>query len=316
MRHAEWRGLLLAAPVIGCLLGPAAPASGRAGAGIAPHPDLEALVAAERAFAAEAAARSVRDAFLAWLDGDAIVMNPRATPARAFYAGRPPSAARLAWEPAFAAVARSGELGYTTGPWSFRAAPGDTVAAWGDFVSVWRRHDDGAWRVVIDLGVSHPRPPGEAPRLAYPGDGRYAGPPAAATGDAGAAETAAAGLRAAEASFAERALAGGPEAAYREFADAAVRLYREGSAPWLGRETSLAAVRAGDGAAGASRVLGLAAARAGDLGYAWGETAPRTAPGGPPVASWVRIWNRGAEGAWRIVLDIALPVPPEAAQRP
>jgi len=314
MRRVPWRGFRLAAPVSGCLLGLASLVSGQFGADITPHPDLRALVAAERAFAADAAARSVRDAFLTWLDSDALVMRPRATPARAFYAGRPPSAARLAWEPAFAAVSRSGELGYTTGPWTFRAAPRDTVAAWGDYVSIWRRHDDGVWRVAIDLGVSHPRPPEEAPRLGFPGDGRFSERPAAeATGDVDRAETARAELRAAEAVFAARVRHSGPAAACQEFADEGIRLYREGAAPWLGRERALTAVRTEEGPAGASRVLGLGVARAGDLGYAWGETVSGTDATLPPVASWVRIWARGVEGVWRIVLDITLPVPPEAA---
>lgn len=312
MRHVPWRGLLLAVPLAGCLLGHALPSSGQAGAGVAPQPDLLALVAAERAFAADAAARSVREAFLAWLDDDALVMAPRATAARAFYAGRPPSAARLVWEPVFAAVSRSGELGYTTGPWSWRAGPRDTVAAWGDFVTVWRRHADGAWRVAIDLGVSHARPSGEAPVLGWPGDGRFGGRLAAGeVADGDRTEAAGAELQAAEAVFAARVRHRGAAAAYEEFAHEGIRCYREGMAPLLGRDRALRAVRSEAGRAGTSRTLGLGVALAGDLGYAWGETVADDAPS--PSTSWVRIWSRGAGGIWRIVLDITLPVPPEPA---
>ncbi|MHB8080253.1 MAG: YybH family protein [Candidatus Krumholzibacteriia bacterium] len=313
MRRSTRSGPWPAALAAIWLAGLALPASGRPGADIAPHPDLRTLVAAERAFAAEAAARSVRDAFLSWLDEDALLMNPHATPARPFYAGRPPSAAQLAWEPAFAAVSRSGELGYTTGPWTWRASPGDTVAAWGDYVSIWRRRDDGAWRVAIDLGVSHPRPAGEAPRLGFPADGRFTAAAAAGPADDVRAAAALAELRAVEAAFATRAAADGTAAAYREFADAAIRLCREGAGPRLGLVSALAAVQAGDGPVGSGRVLGCGAARAGDLGYAWGETAAGTDAATFPSTSWVRIWARGPERVWRIVLDIALPVPPEPA---
>lgn len=288
------------------------------------HPDLQALVAAERAFAGEARRTSVREAFLAWLDADAVVFRPRPVLARPVYESRPASPALLAWEPAFAAVARSGDAGYTTGPWSFHAERSALAVAWGQFVSVWRRRPDGAWRVIADIGVSHPAPApeGSPPALAFPGDGRFprAGGGASAeaagqeSGDT-ADEESSDQVRAAEAAFADLAAVEGAAAAYAAHADPDLRLYRDGSPPWLGREMALAAVAAESGALTA-HPQAVGAARSGDLGWAWGEgrrAAPAGGAGEATDLSWLRIWRRAEDGAWRIAVDVTLPVPVEEA---
>lgn len=284
----------------------------------APHPDLQALVAAERAFAADARRTSVREAFLAWLDADAVVFRPRPVPARPVYEARPASPALLAWEPAFAAVARSGDAGFTTGPWSFHAEKSAPAVAWGQFVSVWRRRPDGPWRVIADIGVSHPAPAAEGspPALAFPGDGRFPG----AGGEQGSEAVAGAGgeetgdqVRAAEDAFAALAAAEGAAAAYAAHADPELRLYRDGSPPWLGREAALAAVAAESGLL-VCHPQTLGAASSGDLGWAWGEgrrEAPAAGAGEATDLGWLRVWRRAEDGAWRIVVDVTLPAPAE-----
>lgn len=290
----------------------------------APHPDLQALVAAERAFAAEARRASVREAFLAWLDADAVVFRPRPVLARPVYEARPASPALLAWEPAFAAVARSGDAGYSTGPWSFQAEKSAPAVAWGQFVSVWRRRPDGAWRVIADIGISHPAPApeGPPPALAFPGDGRFPSTGGEASSEAVAGTSAeAAGqesseqVSAAEASFAALAAAEGAAAAYAAHAGPELRLYRDGSPPWLGREAALGAVAAESGPL-ACRPQAVGAARSGELGWAWGEgrrEAPAAGPGEATDLSWLRVWRRAEDGVWRIVVDVTLPAPAEEA---
>jgi ketosteroid isomerase-like protein len=71
----------------------------------------------------------------------------------------------LIWRPVFATIARTGELGYTTGPWELKKARTDEKAqAFGQYVTIWKKGADGAWKVVIDVGIEHPQPmepPGE-----------------------------------------------------------------------------------------------------------------------------------------------------------
>ena len=284
-----------------------------------PHPDLQALVAAERAFAADAWRTSVRDAFLAWLDADAVVFRPRPVLARPVYEARPASPALLAWVPAFAAVARSGDAGYTTGPWSFHAEKSAPAVAWGQFVSVWRRRPDGAWRVIADIGVSQPAPGKALPAaLASPGDGRFPGAGGELNAEAAGGVTGEAGdeqVGAAENAFAAQAAAEGAAAAYAAHADPELRLYRDGSPPWLGREAALAAVAVESGRL-ECRPQAVGAARSGELGWAWGEgrrEAPAAGAGEATDLSWLRVWRRVEDGVWRIVVDVTLPAPVEEA---
>lgn len=62
--------------------------------------------------------------------------------------------ARLSWEPSRAEVSADGTLGYTIGEYQSETVgpDGERAIGRGLYVSVWRRGDDGGWRVVMDLG--------------------------------------------------------------------------------------------------------------------------------------------------------------------
>ena len=70
-------------------------------------------------------------------------------------------AVSLTWEPERADIAASGELGWTTGSFvSVAPGPDGTPARTeGRYVSIWRRQDDGSWKVVMDLGNPIAPPP-------------------------------------------------------------------------------------------------------------------------------------------------------------
>ncbi|MGE3929557.1 MAG: hypothetical protein AB7G05_05295, partial [Hyphomonadaceae bacterium] len=59
----------------------------------------------------------------------------------------------LFWWPAYAGIARSGDFGFTTGPFSVDEAR----APRGQYFTVWRRQPDGSWRWLWDGGPG-PRP--------------------------------------------------------------------------------------------------------------------------------------------------------------
>lgn len=65
----------------------------------------------------------------------------------------------LTWRPIFATIARSGGLGYTTGPWELRKTKDAAKPeAFGHYNTIWRKGADGVWKVVVDVGVEHPQP--------------------------------------------------------------------------------------------------------------------------------------------------------------
>ena len=75
------------------------------------------MVAAERAFAADALARNIRDAFIASAADDGTIFSAGPHNAKDFWANKAPDKTRLEWVPEAGEVAASGDLGYTYGPW-------------------------------------------------------------------------------------------------------------------------------------------------------------------------------------------------------
>jgi len=64
------------------------------------------------------------------------------------------SGVSLTWAPVTAEAAVSGDLGFTTGRYTYRARghDGETVCKTGDYVTIWRRGADGRWRAILDMG--------------------------------------------------------------------------------------------------------------------------------------------------------------------
>ena len=68
----------------------------------------------------------------------------------------------LTWEPKSAEVADSGDLGFTRGEYDLRgwAKDGKVTHGKGHYVTIWRKGQDGRWRVAVDIGT--PAQPVEA----------------------------------------------------------------------------------------------------------------------------------------------------------
>jgi ketosteroid isomerase-like protein len=60
----------------------------------------------------------------------------------------------LKWEPIFADMASSGNLGYTYGKYESTALDslGNQQKTYGYYVSIWKKQKDGTWRFVFDAG--------------------------------------------------------------------------------------------------------------------------------------------------------------------
>jgi len=265
----------------------------------APAADPGAVVAAERAFAARAAVVGVAPSFLEYMTDDAIVFSPDPRLARAVYGGRPPpklpkdGGTLLNWWPNFAGIARSGDLGFTTGPANVNGGPPGVF-----YFTVWARQPAGGWKWVYDGGVE--------------ADGKQAPGPAAEPillplGDAKpmAADLAMDQVRAAEIALAAAAKADVAKA-YKAVLAADARMQGSPSLP----ATSPAAVdrelatRARTIAFGP---LGGAASKAGDLAWTYGDARWDKGRG-----HYVRIWQRRA-GKWALVFDQIIAVPEKPA---
>lgn len=70
-----------------------------------------------------------------------------------------PDGPTLSWAPETARVLEAGrDVGVTTGTWVLRTrnAAGQPAESRGDYLTVWRKHPDGAWRAVFDIGSAAP----------------------------------------------------------------------------------------------------------------------------------------------------------------
>ncbi len=264
----------------------------------APRADVAEVIAAERAFAAAAQSDGANAAFLRYSAPDALLFQPGPVPAKAALEANPLPAIPLEWWPAYAGIAESGDLGFTTGP--YVAGAGDRLGH-GWYFTVWKRQPDGSWLWVLDHGprTREAAPAGTGDRVDTLSAGRRT-PRPKAFGE----------VRSAEAELAA-ALATGARAALPRFLAADGRLMRVGPQPAVG-----AAAWAPLLAAGPDRIetapLGGAASAAGDLAFTYGTA--RWSKGEAQVdGHYVRIWQRRREG-WKLIVDnmIAVPPPPPA----
>jgi ketosteroid isomerase-like protein len=281
------------APVALALLLAAPPAAAR-------QAQVGEVVEAERAFARTAQTDGVNSAFLRYSAPDGIVFQPGPTPVRQALAAHPIPPVALKWWPAYAGIAESGDLGFTTGP--FVAGEGERQGH-GWYFTIWKRQADGSWRWVLDHG-----PPTREAAAIAPGATVATLPPGRST-DRG---KALGSLRAAEAHLAA-ALALDARSALPRFLASDGRLMRAGPQPAVGA-AAWAPVLAGGPARIETAPLGGETSAAGDLAYTYG-TARWEKDGAAVGGHYVRIWQRRADG-WRLIVDnmIATPPPRPSAQ--
>jgi ketosteroid isomerase-like protein len=275
---------------------------------------LDTLVKAEQAFARTAAEKGTRAAFLTCLAEDAVVFQPGPVRGREVWEKAPAtSPTTLLWRPVHAEVARSGHLGWTTGPWEMKQRDSGAVTGHGTFLSVWKKQADGSWKVAVDLGVRHGAPSGSAPTVAGP-----AVPIKAveiATGFAGNATSAIrASLLQADRALFNAARERGTVAAYAERLAEDARLLRDGALTVLGKEAVRTAL-AGHAGSLSGKPIAWEVAWSGDLGYVYGSYQLEKSSAGDEAGHYLRIWRRQG-GSWKIVADVANPLPPPAPTPP
>src|SRR6185369_13866985 len=86
---------------------------------------LNDMVKTEQAFSAMAQDKSIREAFMTYIADDGLLFRPGAVNGKSWMLEHPvPQSDKrpvLVWQPAFAGMAASGDMGFTTGPWEAKA---------------------------------------------------------------------------------------------------------------------------------------------------------------------------------------------------
>ncbi|MFN2576335.1 MAG: DUF4440 domain-containing protein [Pyrinomonadaceae bacterium] len=261
-----------------------------------------ALVQMERDFAKAAATKGTRDAFLEFLADDGIIFQPGPVNGKKFWRERPGRKGLLSWEPVFADVSRAGDLGYTTGPWEFRAnGPQDQPVAFGQYFTIWQKQRDGSWKAVLDRGVSSEKS-FATKVLQFPlhdessmGKKKF---------DASEGRTS---LLQLEDEFSTLSARKGATAAYGSYLAPDVRVLRKNVAPVVGKENALVLV-SGTAAALTWKPAMADVSASGDFGYTYGAFDLKRANTLIEHGSYVRVWKRHGR-AWRIVIDVMSPDP-------
>jgi len=114
------------------------------------------LIMAEKEFASYSVANNTRAAFLQFLDSSGVVFeNGKAVNGIATWSKRDVRPGVLNWHPQFAEISSSGNLGYTTGPWTFQPRTiNDSIVARGQYATIWQIDKKGNWKFIVDLGVN------------------------------------------------------------------------------------------------------------------------------------------------------------------
>lgn len=271
-----------------------------------PAADLARIAATERAFAAATKEIGVRDGFLTFFTDDAIDVAPVAGKLalirikdrlRAQPPAPVPPLRQLLWEPRWGAASAAGDLGWLTGPYIMRDAKGIESDRHGAYFSIWTRQADGTYKVRLDIGIATANPVPFAEGFnAAPSPARPAASSLLTAGD----------IRLIEARFADAALKD-VGAAYRAHLLPAARLHRNEREPFAGAEAAAGFMsRTFDRLAWT--VLHAEAAASGDMAFTVGsyEAAGTTREGRPGTGErgfFVRVWHRGADGAWKIAFE-------------
>ena len=275
-----------------------------------PKTDLQRLVETEIAFAAAAEARGTKSAFLGFLADDGVVFRPEVRNGRDFWRSQPESAALLSWRPVWADISSDGRLGYTTGPWEYRPkGKNDQPAAFGQYVTIWKKQADGVFKAVLDIGISHENPTAagaKTEKSPLASAEKWKSPADAGQGDKTVKEQVL--LDRLGSIFSQRVMS---KKLLGHLADDAVVL-REGQTPYVGKAQVAANAEKIDRdfpPDGFLNFEGTATPSQGNLTYAYGVY--KLTHKDKSVSRWnfLQIWKyRG--GRWQVALDLFMPIPP------
>jgi ketosteroid isomerase-like protein len=260
---------------------------------------LTEMVKAEQMFAARSLVVGWKQAFLEYFADTAVGFDGDQTaPAKSLFRKQPdpPKDLRILWEPRYGDIAASGDLGYLTGPVrTMNPSRNNGQPRHSIYASVWKRQPDGAFKVVMDMGVTTPDPVPFA-------DGFTRAPRTVYTGNA---STVAAtkSLRDTDAALTNAARAGQADA-YRGHLAESARLHRPEVLPLVGSDAIVAWLTDQPAyASGESKFAEIALS--GDLGYTYGSYVMKDDPA--HHGFYVRVWTRGRDGVWRVALDVFQP---------
>lgn len=112
----------------------------------------------DRFYSNLSAEKGMNASFLEMFDSAGVMLNANQMPIEGFQAikasimSESDSAFTLTWEPRFAKIAASGELGYTYGTYQIKSKATDSITGVGKYATIWIKRSDGKWKAILDTG--------------------------------------------------------------------------------------------------------------------------------------------------------------------
>jgi len=123
-----------------------------------PVDQARSMADADRYYSALSLEKGRNVAFLAMFDSAGVTLSPHKPPIEGYneikklILSRSDSTYTLTWEPMFAKVAVSGELGYTYGTYKLIIKAPKPVLQEGTYTTIWHKNSHGEWKALLDTG--------------------------------------------------------------------------------------------------------------------------------------------------------------------
>ena len=248
---------------------------------------IDPMINAETNFAEYSVEHGMKAAFLKFLDSNSVVFE-KGQPVNGIesWSKRPEAKGILNWKPFYAEISQSGDLGFTSGAWTFQPnSINDSIVARGGFNSIWKKNKYGEWKNIVDLGVNKtPKPNISKIEKFYTEQQK---------GKKGDLES----LLESERHF-TTTFEVSPKLAYEYFLSSSSILNRNGKQPVKANSSERTDLINNTPAGIKFNVLGSGISTSGDLGYVYGTI---TLNG--KISNYLRAWRK-EKNDWKIALDV------------
>lgn len=267
-----------------------------ASANVIAQEDTQGLASVDRAFASAAELRGAREAYLDFLSRDSVVFRPAPVNGIAYWTSEPEKgSSTLVRDLIHTDIAANGLFGYTTGNWRiYQKGKDESLARFGQYVTIWEKGSDGTFKATLDIGISHPKLNFlETDRTVRFDTSRDLNKRGWSPADAS--------MKFLKMSMGRETLGG----AYDEFAAKDVRLLRDGDPPILGKKNVVTEMKQYIAAAFPKRVVAFQSA---DMAYVWNPCEFTNSVEGMDKGNCLHIWKL-RDKKWWIVLGIFARLP-------
>ena len=114
------------------------------------------LMTTDKAFSQRSSEVGMNTAYIEFLDSNGVLLRPHqmtlmSADAVDYLIQQNDKDFTITWKPEKAAVAASGDLGYTYGYYAVKPSFADT-SLYGTYISIWKKQKDGIWKLVLNSG--------------------------------------------------------------------------------------------------------------------------------------------------------------------